>query len=245
MVKVGNWYNPFSATNPPGNNWVSNVVAALDWLAGNSLRGTIVNMSLVISNSNFNCQNAYYDIAFENAVKAAYNNGLIVVVAAGNDGCNTANFSPTRIPEAFVVGATGKAGFDKNAPKDARAIWPKPNNYPAGAKLESRIGANISAFAPGDQVRFMDANGGISNGGVGTSTATPHIAGIFAIACEASAPFCDTTNPSTNAGPIYSALRAAADNTYNNTVPVNTVAEIDGISNLPNNTPPRFIRQQW
>jgi subtilisin family serine protease len=46
----------------------------------------------------------------------AHDAGIIVVVSAGNEGCNTKNYTPKNMPEAFVVGSTdrqNKAGEDR------------------------------------------------------------------------------------------------------------------------------------
>jgi hypothetical protein len=86
----------------------------IDWLAVNAPAGTIVNWSRGIRDETHNCSgnpSGQIDLALEAAIKAAHDAGIIVVVAAHNDGCNTADFSPTRIPEAFVVGATTKNGI--------------------------------------------------------------------------------------------------------------------------------------
>jgi subtilisin family serine protease len=149
-------------------------------------------------------------------MKAAHNKGIIVVVAAGNDGCNTANFSPTRIPEVFVVGATRQDLILQS--KDAK-------------RASSRTGWNISTFAPGENVRLKNQNGSNVTAS-GTSFSAPYISGIFAIACQAAGQLCNTA---TSAAPLYQTLR--------NTGTLGTVTNTDG-SPLSGATS-RFIRQQW
>lgn len=171
-----------------GTSQISTSLTAFNWLAVNAPAGTIVNWSHGLSNGLNQCSVPIFSSSLENSIKAAHNAGIIVVVAGGNDNCNTANFSPTNIPEAFVVGATNNNLIPG---KDAKTSF-------------SRTGWNISAFSPGENVLLMDQSGNsiISSG---TSFSAPYMAGVFAIACQVSAPFCESAGTS---APLYSALRA-------------------------------------
>ncbi len=162
-------------------------IAAFNWLAANAPAGTIVNWSHGYQNQNGSC-NPIFDTLLENSMKAAHDNGIIIVVSAGNDGCNTANFSPTRIPEVFVVGATRQNLITQG--KDAKAAF-------------SRTGFNISTFAPGENLRLKNQNGSTVTDS-GTSFSAPYISGVFAIACQAAGQFCIT---SSTAAPLHQALR--------------------------------------
>lgn len=175
-------------------------IDAFNWLAANAPKGTIVNWSSSVENENRSCSPPLYYTALDSAITAAHNAGIIVVVAAGNDGCNTANFSPTQIPQAFVVGATTNSLLTSG--KDAKASF-------------SRTGTNISTFTPGDGISTINQYG-TPIAANGTSLAAPYIAGIFAIACQAAAPACT----SGDTGSLYQALR--------NTATLNTVTNTDG-----------------
>jgi hypothetical protein len=165
---------------------------AFNWLAANAPRGTIVNLSSQIGLANGVCATTTSQgtivQAVEDSITAAYNAGVIVVVAAGNDGCNTAFYTPTRQPQAFVVGATDYSRL--NSGQDAKASF-------------SRTGANISTFAPGVSVNVLNYNGQ-SGTNSGTSFSSPYIAGIFAAACQYYAPACSTTD----VGSLYTSLRS-------------------------------------
>jgi serine protease len=89
-----------------GDSYVSTSVLAFNWLAENAPAGTIVNLSYGILD--IGCKINWHSSSLENAIKKAHDAGIIVVVAAGNDGCNTKNHTPTNMPEAFVVGSTDK-----------------------------------------------------------------------------------------------------------------------------------------
>lgn len=179
-----------------GSN-VSTSVLAFNWLATNAPEGTIVNWSHAFSNGLNSCGSSLFSTALENAIIAAHDAGIIVVVAAGNDNCNTANFSPTNIPEAFVVGATNNIGFSNS---DRKANF-------------SRTGWNISTFSPGDTLLLMGANGNPVTDS-GTSFSAPYIAGVFAVACEAAGTLCNSGNTAS----LYDAIRGTGTlNTVTNT----------------------------
>lgn len=183
-----------------GDAALTTSIDAFNWLAANAPKGTIVNWSHGLRWGDYSCSPPLYFTALDSAISAAYNAGIIVVVAAGNDGCNTANFSPVQIPQSFVVGATNNSLLASG--KDAKASF-------------SRTGTNISTFAPGESISMINQYGTpvIESG---TSFSAPYIAGVFAIACQAAAPACT----SGDTGSLYQALR--------NTATLNTVTNTDG-----------------
>ncbi len=160
---------------------------AFNWLAVNAPRGTIVNWSNGFANYLNACSPPIIDPFLESVIIAAYNAGIIVVVSAGNDGCNTADFTPVRLPQVFVVGATDSSRLVYG--QDAKASY-------------SRTGLNISTFAPGTNVPLIDQYG-LPVTVSGTSFSAPYLAGIFAVACQAVAPYCSTNDT----GVLYQALR--------------------------------------
>jgi oryzin len=96
--------------------------------------------------------------AFNTAVQAAYDAGVLSVVAAGNQGDDSQYYSPASAPSAVTVGAVDV--------KNVRASF---SNY----------GTLVDVFAPGVDVLSAwigsdDATETIS----GTSMATPHVAGL-------------------------------------------------------------------
>lgn len=99
-----------------------------------------------------------YSEAFNSAVEAAFEQGVITVVAAGNENADAGNSSPASAPSAITVGAID----DSNA----RAEF---SNY----------GELVDIFAPGVDIESTwiggpDATETIS----GTSMACPHVAGL-------------------------------------------------------------------
>jgi oryzin len=210
-------------TGCTGNTNADTWVLAFNWLAVNAPKGTIANLSYAFSNGLYSCSNIFYQ-PLEDAIRAAYNAGIIAVVAAGNDGCDTANYSPTRIPEAFVVGATDTSRFAYF--QDSLLVY-------LPESIVSRYGANVSTFAPGGAVALINYNGAAWLNW-GTSFAAPYMAGMFAVGCQAAGTLCDTM---ANAGVAYDALR--------NIGTLGTVVNSDG-SALPGGTVSRFIsRSPW
>lgn len=96
--------------------------------------------------------------AFQSAIRAAYQNGVTSVVAAGNENQDAANTSPANAPEAITVGASTE--------NDARADF-------------SNFGPLLDLFAPGtDILSTWIGSNTATNTISGTSMAAPHVAGV-------------------------------------------------------------------
>ncbi len=130
----------------------SAVVAGLDWiLTFNAGAPAVVNMSLGGSPS----------VIVDSAVQRLIDNGITVVVAAGNSAYSACLASPARVPAAITVGATQS--------DDARAQY-------------SNFGPCLDIWAPGTDI----TSAGIASDTAtavksGTSMATPHVAGAAAL----------------------------------------------------------------
>jgi hypothetical protein len=176
-----------------GTSAISTSVTAFNWLAVNAPAGSVVNWSHALSQGDPNnpCA-AAYSTSLDNAIFGAHQAGKMIFVAAGNDGCNTYNFSPLTIPQTFVVGATSD---DLSTGFDLRAGF-------------SRVGAQIDAWAPGVGIAAMDHNGnGVAVNG--TSFSAPYVAGMATLACAANGTYCDTTYVQT----LYGAFEATGAST--------------------------------
>ncbi|KAJ0122465.1 proteinase [Diaporthe amygdali] len=115
---------------------------------------SVLNMSLSAKNVS----------ALDNAVLAAYNDGVLTVVAAGNDNQPATDTSPARLPEAFTVGMT--------QPDRARV------NIIEGI-YGSSYGPELDVFAPGrDIVSASHLSDTGSRSATGTSMASPLVAGL-------------------------------------------------------------------
>jgi len=129
------------------------VISGLAWIAQDHAAGqpAVASMSLGADT---------IDPALDAAVQAVIDDGVTVVVAAGNETLDACTRSPARLPSAITVGATDTS--------DARASF---SNY----------GTCVDLYAPGVSITSTSSS---SNTGSrvlsGTSMATPHVVGAVA-----------------------------------------------------------------
>jgi len=139
--------------NASGSGSNSGVISSLTWIKNAHLasgRPSVVAMPLGGSAST----------AVDNAVAALVAAGVHVVVAAGNNNANVANYSPARVPSAITVGGSTIA----DAPMTS-------SNY----------GAGIDVFAPGQNVISAWIGSGSATAALsGSSMATCYVAGLIA-----------------------------------------------------------------
>ncbi|TAN67039.1 MAG: hypothetical protein EPN17_12500 [Methylobacter sp.] len=214
---------------------LTNLASAINWVATHAPKGAILNLSSGMQapkdvNDNYICASAINtpytttSPGVDAAVQAAYNNGVAVIVAAGNDNCNAAFYSPAKVTDAFVVGATTYSLLNG---KDAKASF-------------SRYGTTIDAFAPGESVVVMHSDGSFVYQS-GTSFSAPYVAGILANACG---------DYDSIVGPVLPACKRLVSNaagtfTYvmNPRITSGTVTNTDGT--VMTNSPSKFVNNSY
>jgi subtilisin family serine protease len=132
-----------------GSGYLSDIIEGIDWSIANGAQ--VINMSLGTSS---NIQ------SFHDAVKRAYNAGVVVVAAAGNSGPgdDTVNY-PAKYTEVIAVSATDSSD---------------------GIASFSSRGSEVELAAPGVNIPSTYKGGGYKTIS-GTSMASPHVAGVAAL----------------------------------------------------------------
>jgi len=143
---------PVRVLDCAGSGTISGVIAGLDFVARDHVSGpAVVNMSLGGGAS----------ATLDTAVVGVINDGVSVVVAAGNSNRDACRFSPARVTAAVTVGATTIS--------DTRASY-------------SNIGKCLDLFAPGSAITSAWYNSTTATNTIsGTSMASPHVAGVAAV----------------------------------------------------------------
>ncbi len=167
IAKNANLY-PVRVLDCAGAGSTSGVIAGIDWVVENASGPSVANMSL-----GGGAQDAM-DVAVRNAI----DQGITMVVAAGNNNADACFTSPARVREAITVGATSE--------NDDRAGF-------------SNFGTCVNIFAPGDGITSAwIGSDDATNTTSGTSMATPHVAGVAALYL--------TTNPGATPDDVTGAL---------------------------------------
>ncbi|MFD0667721.1 S8 family peptidase [Ramlibacter sp. MAHUQ-53] len=146
---------PVRVLDCSGSGTYSGVIAGIDWVAGTTARPAVANLSL----------GGVKSTTVNAAVAGASSLGVTMVVAAGNSNANACRYSPASEPTALTVGATTSS--------DARASY---SNY----------GSCVDLFAPGSGITSAWHTSATATHTIsGTSMASPHVAGIAALALSA------------------------------------------------------------
>jgi len=171
---------PVRVLDCSGSGSNSGVIAGLDWIVAHHISGkaAVVNMSLGGGAST----------ALDTAVQNVINDGIVMVVAAGNSNVDACNTSPARATNALTVGATGQ--YSAGETTDSRSSY---SNY----------GPCLDIFAPGSRITSSWIGGSAAINTIsGTSMAAPHVAGVAAVLFG--------RYPSSTASQIASMLRTSA-----------------------------------
>ena len=146
---------PVKVLDCGGSGTASGLIAGLDWVMGDHSAGTpaVANMSLGFSGT-------VESVDF--ATQSLIDDGVTVVVAAGNSAALACDGTPAHVGPAVTVGATDIS--------DGRASF---SNY----------GSCVDLFAPGVGITSAWITSSTSTNTIsGTSMASPHVAGAAAVA---------------------------------------------------------------
>ena len=134
-----------------GIGLASGIIAGIDWVAFNSIKPAVANMSLA----------GFANQGVDDAVMNAIGKGVTFVVAAGNDGKRACNYSPARVGPAITVGAIDSLDQDTYFSNYGSCL----DLYAPGTQIYSSTMTGIGTYGLKD----------------GTSMAAPHVAGAAAL----------------------------------------------------------------
>lgn len=151
-----------------GSGYTSGILAGIDWVVA---RGDIEVLNMSLGGSGVNT-------AYETAIDSAVENGVVVVVAAGNSDTDASNYSPAFVASAITVSAL--ADFD-GAPGAAGTPGCRIDQDDTLADF-SNYGSPVDIAAPGVCIlSTYPLEKGEYATISGTSMAAPHVAGAAAL----------------------------------------------------------------
>jgi len=167
---------PLKSLSQDGFGSISGLAEAIDY--SETIGASIVNMSWGMYG---------YSQTIKDAIDNAYNGGLVLAAAAGNDDYNEILF-PASLSNVLAVGAANSSDQ-----RITSAVYGWGSNY----------GPELDVMAPGIYLYSTHYTGGYTSGFGGTSGATPHVAGLAGLI---KAKFPALTNSQ-----IYDHIRRSAD----------------------------------
>ncbi|MEM2874279.1 MAG: S8 family serine peptidase [Candidatus Nanoarchaeia archaeon] len=157
-VAPGAKFVAVKAFDSGGSGSLSNILAAMDWCVANKDTYNISVMSMSFGDGGQHNSDDCPTI-FDSPINAAIAAGITPVAASGNNGYANGVSSPACSPGVVAVGAVNDA--------DSVASW-------------SNSGALLDLLAPGVSIISTGKSGNFISMS-GTSMATPHVSGVFAL----------------------------------------------------------------
>jgi subtilisin len=185
----------------------SSIIQLLEWVVNKNASGAkppilVVNLSLGREK-----QDSDMDGPVREAIRAAYNTGVTVIVAAGNDSSSEVKDQvPSGFPEAIAVASTtAEDGYPSRCPfRESSIPADTASYYTTDGVLDSATGIGVTISAPGGTSEHVNLfcritcegilstaiGGGTTNTlagspACGTSMAAPHVSGLAARLIEA------------------------------------------------------------
>jgi len=150
--------------------YTSDIADGIIWASGGTVSGVpniaaraqVINMSLGGGGA---C-----DTTTQNAINGARSRGTVVVVAAGNESQNASNSSPANCSGVITVAATNRSGGRASYSNYGTIVDVAAPGGDSGAAILSTLNAGTKGPGADSYAGYM-----------GTSMATPHVAGVVAL----------------------------------------------------------------
>ena len=150
--------------------YTSDIADAIVWSSGGTVTGVPANANKArVLNLSLGGTGAC-DTTTQNAINSARSRGAVVVVAAGNSNTNASTSNPANCAGVITVAATNRAGGKASYSNYGTNVTIAAPGGDSGAGILSTLNAGTTTPAADSYAWYM-----------GTSMATPHVAGVVAL----------------------------------------------------------------
>jgi serine protease len=154
--------------------YTSDIADAIVWASGGTVTGVPANANKArVLNLSLGGSGAC-DTTTQNAINSARSRGAVVVVAAGNSNINAINSNPANCSGVIAVAATNRAGGKASYSNYGTNVTIAAPGGDNGAGILSTLNSGTTTPASDNYAYYM-----------GTSMATPHVAGVVALMLSA------------------------------------------------------------
>ena len=154
--------------------YTSDIADAMVWASGGTVTGVPANANKArVLNLSLGGSGAC-DTTTQNAINSARSRGAVVVVAAGNSNTNAINSSPANCSGVITVAATNRSGGKASYSNYGTNVTIAAPGGDNGAGILSTLNSGTTTPAADNYAWYM-----------GTSMATPHVAGVVALMLSA------------------------------------------------------------
>jgi serine protease len=154
--------------------YTSDIADAMVWASGGTVTGVPANANKArVLNLSLGGSGAC-DTTTQNAINSARSRGAVVVVAAGNSNTNAINSNPANCAGVITVAATNRSGGKASYSNYGTNVAIAAPGGDSGAGILSTLNSGTTTPASDNYAWYM-----------GTSMATPHVAGVVALMLSA------------------------------------------------------------